>query len=262
MKLIFSILISLLLVGCKSEKIPVYNSNGGSTNRTVNLLMSVDETKQRETILILNGCNGPSASHYREWANTLNVWGYNAIIVDTFSEKGYTDICNRRDGTLLNIAYSSVTDVESAGKWVQQQKWSNGKIAVIGFSIGGITSLLLSSRTSYDVDRKNIFSSIIAFYPTCVEGIENRKVNVPLQIHIGEKDEWASPRQCLKLSSSKNFKDSSFIFYENAHHGFDMKESGAVSCVWGDQCVFGHEPNANFKSRKSTKEFLESMFKE
>src|SRR5262249_26263116 len=44
-------------------------------------------------IVVMHGCNGV-APHYRAWTETLRSWGYVAMLVNSFSSRGKTNVCN------------------------------------------------------------------------------------------------------------------------------------------------------------------------
>ena len=155
------------------------------TKYEAKLNLFVKEETKRGTVLVLNGCNGPRDMHYTEWAKYLNEIGYNAIVVNSFDTRGLRNICPIRGNR--SYSYDSVPDAISVAHWVRKQDWSNGKVDAIGFSLGGITTLLLASHEP-DETYKTAFDGVVAYYPTCREEMQSRKVAIPLQVHIGTID--------------------------------------------------------------------------
>lgn len=241
---LFGLLLSALLAGCSTVSVPV--SNNG---HTAHLTLNVNEDVKRGTVLVLNGCDGPQGQHYRNWASYIADLGYNTIIVDSFSSRGYSSIC----GTNKTARYSfdAVSDVQSAGTWVKQQQWSNGKIVVIGFSVGGLTALLANT-----VNDRPVFNGAISYYPNCIFIKDNAPVPVPIQVHIGTADEWAPVSQCQDLAQSKNFSKVEFYFYQNAHHMFDGHLTGAARCYFGATCRYEPNGDAANRSKERVKKFL------
>ena len=228
------------------------------TKYEAKLSLYVKEDTKRGTVLVLNGCNGPRDMHYTEWANYLNEIGYNAIVVNSFDTRGLRNICPIRGNR--SYSYDSVPDAISVAHWVKKQPWSNGKVDAIGFSLGGITTLLLASHEPTEA-YKEAFDGVIAYYPTCREQIQSRKVAIPLQVHIGLIDEWASADRCKALQATEGFKNSEFNYYENTHHLFDGRSGGSAVCFKGVPCFYGPNKEANEQSRERVKEFLAKTLK-
>jgi dienelactone hydrolase len=223
------------------------------TKYEAKLSLYVKEDVKRGTVLVLNGCNGPRAMHYYEWAKYLNEIGYNAIVVNSFDTRGLNNICPVRGNS--SYSYDSFPDAVSVAHWVRKQEWSNGKVDAIGFSLGGITTLLLASHEPTEAYKK-AFDGVIAYYPTCREAIQTRKVAIPLQVHIGLIDEWASADRCKALQNTDGFKDAEFNYYENTHHQFDGRSSGSSICYKGVPCYYGANKEANELSRERVKGFF------
>jgi len=127
----------------------------------------IDIIKNKNTpapsILILHGCGGVD-DHHRKWADIIVSWGYNAIVVDSFSGLIEKVVCKDMSQSSPIIRSSHA---HSVATWVSQQNWSTKKIGTIGFSHGGWTVLYLTTdtiRASYP--NSNIVSSV-AYYPYC-----------------------------------------------------------------------------------------------
>ena len=90
------------------------------------------------------------------------------------------------------------------------QEWHTGKIAAIGFSLGGTAVEFLIN------DERNInpYSAGVAFYPGCRQ--YSNKTTLPNQFHIGTLDEDYD--RCLKFHPTINHN---YFIYENATHAFD-----------------------------------------
>ena len=204
---------------------------------------------QRGTVLILNGCDGPGQMHYYSWAKYLQEYGFNAIIVDSFTTRNLRNICPVKGNG--KYSHDSAPDAVAVAKWAKTQKWSNGNVAVVGFSLGGITSLALATTAYGEID------SAVAFYPTCQERFQQRELTIPLQVHIGTEDQWTDANRCRALQESSNFKDAEFNYYTNAHHLFDEYGSGSAVCFKGVPCWYGYNEEANTLSRQRVKEFLD-----
>jgi dienelactone hydrolase len=145
-------------------------------------------------------------------------------------------------------------------KWLEEQAWHKGKIAVIGFSMGGTGVLKLidenfSSNNAASTNKAYI-DAAVAFYPECKRDRPPRNPTIPTLIHHGESDELALSRRCkyAKLQHP-NYQ---IMLYSNAHHTFDDKggDFRSLSMKGESKYIRRYDREADQKSRASTKEFL------
>ena len=43
-------------------------------------------------VIVLHGCGGPD-THHERWAERLVSWGYVAVVINSFSSRGFGNIC-------------------------------------------------------------------------------------------------------------------------------------------------------------------------
>ena len=120
---------------------------------------------------------------------------------------------------------------------------SNPKIAIMGFSWGGVNAV----TTAFGKKPKDApqtlaqakFAAHIAFYPVCdiwvKNGIASRVVDqssptgAPVQIHNGTRDDYdTTPAVCESLKAAHPQMPLEIILYEGAAHGFDSTNSNAI----------------------------------
>lgn len=208
-----------------------------------------EKQEARPTIIVAHGCEsftdgGPT---YKEWAAQINSWGYNAIIIDNFTARGYSSLC-----TNVNAWYvpprERADDFIELAKEIRKQPWHKGNIGVIGFSHGGSSVINLASRT----DQKEI-NFAIAYYPNCYVpfvGVPVDDFKIPIQFHLGEKDDWTTYTQCL--SKDKNADQHVYV---NATHAFDMNyPARKYQGHW-----LAYDKKADVTSRQRTRDFIEKM---
>lgn len=239
---LLALLLTALLVGCSTVSV-----KDSASGHTAHLTLTVKENEKRGTVLVLNGCNGPRDMHYYQWSKYIAELGYNTVAVDSFSSRGYSNLCGLTTAGVY--AREASSDVLSVGKWVKQQPWSNGKVAVVGFSIGGIQALIVNTGN------ERVFDAAIAYYPNCNFVKESATVQAPMQVHIGTADEWAPVSQCHTLAKAKNYSDVEFYFYPNAHHLFDGSTNGMFRCRAGT-CRVERDSVADEQSRQRVKKIL------
>ena len=205
-------------------------------------------------VVALHGCGGIRPMHHR-WAHTLQQWGYVALLVDSLSPRGQTNICD--SSRSVDPQYARMPDAYAAKAYLTHQPFVDGtRIAVMGWSHGGSTAL-------YAVDniylgRINVvpFTAAIALYPGCL--LRLLRVNAPLLILIGADDDWTLASRCTDMvSQSEQWGDKTAYgvtlkVYPGAHHGFD----GLLPprSYYGHTC--GRHPEAAAQAEAEVQRFL------
>lgn len=193
------------------------------------------------TVIVLHGCAGPNR-WTDQWSFTLKNWGYNAVIPNQFSKRGYNNVCNR--GHVVSPKQRS-EDIPSIVNWVSDQPWHKGKIVIIGASHGGGTTAYAAN----DVRIKDKLAGTILFYPSC-KMVREKYSNplVPSIVYLGAKDKWTP---CLD-GAWDNYEKH---VYSEAGHGFDIN--------LGYRNFMGHDlwydGEAARDSEKRTKDFLNKV---
>ena len=111
-----------------------------------------------------------------------------------------------------------VKDVISACEYLKQQEGCNGRIALVGFCLGGQLAMLAASR--FDVE------AVVSFYG--VRPLEYLDLfgtlPCPLQFHAGDNDQHV-PMDVIKQiqATAAEKADADVFVYEGAAHGFFNK---------------------------------------
>jgi dienelactone hydrolase len=116
--------------------------------------------------VVLLRCGGIS-EHDRAWAQRLNGWGYAALVVDSFTPRGYPDgICARGIVVPPDLRAG---DAFAAAAWLCAQPFILGeRIGVIGFSHGGSTVLKAILEHVVQSAVTIPFRAAVAYYPRCL----------------------------------------------------------------------------------------------
>ena len=105
---------------------------------------------------------------------------------------------------------------------------ASSRVALMGFSEGGIVTLNHVELTGQGESGTPAFHAAIAFYPLCAgSGI----VTVPILILNGELDDWSSARACQKMVAQESdigisrhkaaSAPISLVILPGAYHKFD-----------------------------------------
>ena len=103
-------------------------------------------------IVHLHGCNGLSkafkdGTDKGQWSEQLAAWGYAVLVVDSFTSRGIAQICAGNSATTSRIA-----DAYGALAYLATQPFVDpNRIALVGFSHGGTTTLGVVSQRELDL---------------------------------------------------------------------------------------------------------------
>ena len=183
-------------------------------------------------VIALHGCGGPYRSDSQinsrdlEWGKRLAENGYIALYPDSFTSRGLKDLCSAKDKVRIPRDLRP-SDVYGALKWLVTDptifsKVKPDAIALMGWSNGGSTLLWSLDKGKKPIDLPE-FKAAIAFYPGCYGTMidSNWRARIPIQILMGEKDDWTSPRACKALAERENVRAT---FYPDSFHDFDAPD--------------------------------------
>jgi|1185.fasta_scaffold22022_2 dienelactone hydrolase len=175
----------------------------------------------------LHGCGGlpaavKSGTQDHFWATRLATWGYVVLVVDSFTSRGIDNTCDRYE-TALRAA-----DAYGALAWLARQPFVDGnRIAVIGFSAGGIATLSIAESRDFELfenEDEHRFKAAIAFYPACMSA---NAMRVPTLILTGELDDWSAAAACRATAARRaGGSPVKLIVYPGTHHSFDDPRPG------------------------------------
>ncbi|WP_431267806.1 dienelactone hydrolase family protein [Dankookia sp. P2] len=82
----------------------------------------------------------------------------------------------------------AVEDLKSTIAHARQMEGANGKVATMGFCLGGRLAFMTAARTDADAN--------VSYYGVGIEGLlgEAGKIKAPLILHVAEKDKFVPPR--------------------------------------------------------------------
>ena len=151
------------------------------------------------------------------WSAQLAAWGYVTLVVDSFTSRGIETTCSGEP------APRSADAVGALAYLARQPFVDANRIAVIGFSAGGIAALSLAQARDFELfenEAAQHFRAAVAFYPACAGG---KMMTMPTLVLIGELDDWSSAGGCRGMLAWQD-KDSPFrlVVYPGAYHVFDV----------------------------------------
>jgi len=211
------------------------------------------------TVLVSHG-SGCLVQQSHDWAKQLNEWGYNAVVIDHCTSRGVRRYTQTGGPPVDLQPRDKALDYVLIARWLEKQDWHKGKIAVIGFSMGGAGVLNLIdenfSGNNLESTKKTYIDAAVAFYPECKNDRPPHSPSIPTLIHHGQSDELALSRRCKYAElQHPNYQ---IMLYANAHHTFDDKggDFRSPNMKGESKIIRRYDLEADYKSRASTKEFL------
>ena len=150
------------------------------------------------------------------------------------------------------------------------------RIGVIGFSWGGVLSLLTATEQYMSMTGAPYrFAGHVAHYPICwlfnnVPGFElSGLTGSPVMIQTGAKDDYDLPETCPLLVDNLLEQDKQFVelnMYKRAYHAWDRLESKLVvedpysHLGQGGQVTLAPNFGAAMKSRHRVVNFFSELF--
>lgn len=232
-------------------------------------------TGKHPAVVILHGSAGvDSRGSYH--AEALNQAGITTLEPDLWSPRGL--LGGTGDGGRPQSVVETVPDAFGALHYLASRPdIDTQKIGVMGFSWGGVLSMLTATRPYCDryLGDSPQFAAHAPFYPVCwsyntVPGHEFVELTgAPIFIQSGECDDYDEPDSCAKLVRSLPEAAQHCVtcrIYPNATHAFDRFGARFVGddpyshLGKGGQVTIASNPGAAAESRQATVAFFQRVF--
>ncbi|MDA0675452.1 MAG: dienelactone hydrolase family protein [Proteobacteria bacterium] len=184
-------------------------------------------------IVMMHGCGGlvdskrRPTSRYRQWTDVLTRAGYAAVMVDSYTPRGFPESCTQ--ARPIRSAEDRAADAMGAVDFIRHDaRFDATRLALIGWSNGSRAVLTAMAET---YPGAHAFRTAIAFYANCtitLPGEAAWRPYAPLQVLIGELDDWTPAAACLTLARRTRANAGApfdVSVYPGAHHGFDTPSS-------------------------------------
>ena len=117
-------------------------------------------------------------------------------------------------------------DARVAVRWLRTQAFSSGRVAAIGFCMGGRTAFLAAARGGVDASI-SLYALGIAKHLD-----ELRTITTPLQLHYGLNDEHVPKSEVdAVIAAAKGNRNVEVHLYPGAEHGFFTKGRPAFNAA-------------------------------
>jgi dienelactone hydrolase len=199
---------------------PTQNRDGTVTQlRAILFKPAALPNEAKGAVVLVHGSSGWTDFREGHYGRALSMAGYAVLAIDSFGPRGIAGIAE--DQSRLT-ALQMTMDSFSARRHLISMGYDQRRMAVMGFSKGGLVSLLAADRTFLpdEVDR---FAAAIAFYPGCNNRPREPKPASVLFMALGEKDDYTGVKPCKLIADdyARAGGKVKVTVYPGATHGFD-----------------------------------------
>jgi dienelactone hydrolase len=208
--------------------------------------------------VLLHPCGG-LAPFVNNWAYWVQGEGYVALVVDSFSPRGTTNVCrDGRNPTMQEVA----ADAFGALRYLRSLPFVDAeRVGVMGWSYGAGASLLASRAGYRFLDRSEPngkgFQAAVAFYPPCQ--LAGTDTATPLLMLLAGADDWTPTYGCISIGEvlQRENRPVRWVVYPNASHAFD--QPGPPRTYLGHYMAY--DPSATADAEKQVRRFLAEFFR-
>lgn len=233
-------------------------------------------TAAAPAFVLLHGCGGPygragePSARFREIAARLNALGVGALVVDSLTPRGETELCTKRNGQRRVTQLQRRRDALGALQWLAAQPGVDAaRLGFMGWSNGGSTVLAATNRRHAEVARAPVQPSLaVAWYPGCaVELMAGWAGSAPLLMLLGEADDWTPAAPCQALAAQAAAPVPEVEVYAGAFHGFDgsapvrLRTDVPNGTNPGQGVHVGADPAARAASARRLEAFLQAHWR-
>lgn len=227
---LFAIAIALIVIWFYSALFPA-SVNPEHWRKAVEPYLTIktrEEQIAQPVVFIMHGCGGQIEWLRDERLNHLANAGFYTMAVNSLGPRDVSAerVCSGRE----LWGGERLLDIEAAFAVAQEDPRADvSNYAILGFSHGGWAALETYAG-NWHQERSIIQpKAIVAYYPFCE--FPNRasydwQGRWPLLSFIASNDTVTAPQPCLDLFAEQKAQQViEVIFYENAKHGFDVKDT-------------------------------------
>ena len=231
------------------------------------LLKKPSGTGPFPSVVLLHTCGGLKTHVAKDWPEFLASQGYAALAIDSFGSRGLgpcpNDLVPPPRGARTFASRAMLSDAHGGVDWLKKQGVATDqRVAIMGFSLGGMAVHFSLLRSYAHVGRPRLFDAAIVLYGPCaVRGgaVAMPKLDrspLPLLEIIGARDERIL-RECAELLPKGGLTELHVL--PDAYHNFDNPEHARLRHgVGSSPMLFSVE--ATKKSREMVRAFLARIF--
>ncbi len=192
-------------------------------------------------IIVLHTCAGISDGELvGQWADRVNDWGYAALVLDSFTARGLSNVCSKNDPRNATPFDRSVDVINAAMVLTQTPSVDGSRIGVVGMSHGGSTAVTVTRRV-FNAVRPGLIKAAVDMYGGCAAPEFHGQT--PLLVLAGDADNWGYPaKSCLEFQSKLPPGAVMEVHtFPGVYHAFDNPILGRVVTFEGHAMKYDHD---------------------
>lgn len=220
----------IVMSGCATGRVAFTNLTPGAPVRITATLHTPDGAGPSPAIVILHGCGGVAPIH-TTWARRFTAEGYVALIVDSYTARGFAELCSKDGPDIPTTA--RFEDAMGALGYLQTLPIVDGaRVGAIGFSNGGLHAIAVINGPSLERARARGvalpspgYAASVAAYPGGCRSLIEEAVVRPLLVLIGAADDWTRADVCAQMVEAMRSRaaPAEIVVYPGAYHYFDVE---------------------------------------
>lgn len=218
--------LTLTLAGCATTSFR-FPGPDAATPALTGSLTRPDGPGPFPAVVLLHTCSGIGPRFEPEWARWFRADGYVALLVDSFSQRGISNVCapGSPGPTMSQVGRDALAALDH----LRSLPFVDGRrIAVVGWSYGGGAVLNLAAYQPTLLGMREpdrLFHAAVAFYPPCMT---LSQLTMPTLMLMGAADDWTPPQNCVTSGQRLRAKGEpiDWVVYPGAFHSFDRAEFG------------------------------------
>lgn len=196
------------------------------------------------TVFLGHGCGGIVPIQTEDYKQDLLKWGYNVVVVDSWTPRGIKNSCK------TSVPYyhppARMAEFYEVVEKIKFNPAHNGRLGYIGWSHGGSLGLSLASQG-------RTFSAVVSYYPGCgPRATAGRTMKTPTLMHLANNDTWTPIKWCNDIDGNV-LK----MVHPGSGHAFDIRAPYRV--YMGE--VLEYNATADRTAREATRRFLEEFLR-
>jgi dienelactone hydrolase len=231
---LLTVTLACLALPCRADPLPVdvtsLDRRDGTPLALPGHWFAAARPGRSPAFVLLHGCGGfrdrrgAIAARYTDLAARLNAAGVHALLLDSLTPRGESELCTQRIGQRQVTQTQRRRDALGALQWLAARGDVDAqRLGLLGWSNGGSTVLAATNRRHREVADAPVQAQLaVAFYPGCQADLERGyETRAALLLLVGEADDWTPAAPCRALAQAAQGLRPQIEVFAGAYHGFD-----------------------------------------
>ena len=181
-------------------------------------------------VVVFHGCEGVSENS-RRWGRWLQERGYLALVVDSWTPRGYKETCSFTGTDPPNTA--RFDDAVGALRYLHSlPEVDRRHVGIMGWSNGGVFAMSVVNGPSLErAQARGVtmpepgYAAAVGVYPGGCVSLTSQQFVRPVLVVMGDADDWTIASACVAMVEAMRARgaDASIELLPGAYHYFDFE---------------------------------------